>query len=116
MTPAEQILRVANASSDENARRLTVETPQSRCRAGVARIDITPPVGIYHRMWGAAMHDRAEGVHKPLLATALWLEPESDRGNRRQIIITLDHCLMDRDECLRLRSAVACATGVSVDE
>lgn len=42
-----------------------VSTPQTRCRVGVARRDITPPAGIYHRMWGAAMHDRAEGVHKP---------------------------------------------------
>ena len=41
-----------------------VDTPQSRCRAGFARADITPPVGIYHRMWGAATHDTAEGVHK----------------------------------------------------
>ena len=41
--------------------------------------DITPPVGIYHRMWGAATHDRATGVHKPLLATLLWLEPAERR-------------------------------------
>ena len=33
---------------------------------GVARRDVTPPVGIYARMWGAAKHDQAEGVHKPL--------------------------------------------------
>src|SRR5205809_7772519 len=51
-----------------------VDTPQTRCRAGVARGDITPPVGIYHRMWGAATHDRATAVHRPLLATLLWLQ------------------------------------------
>jgi hypothetical protein len=39
--------------------------------AGVARRDITSPVGIYARMWGAAKHDRSEGTHKPLLVTAL---------------------------------------------
>jgi len=27
-----------------------VDTPQSICRFGIARTDITPPVGIYHRM------------------------------------------------------------------
>lgn len=48
-----------------------VHTPQSRLRFGVARRDITPPVGIYHRMWGAASHDRSTGVHRPLTATAL---------------------------------------------
>ena len=48
-----------------------LDTPTSRCRLGVARCDITPPVGAYHRMWGAARHDRSTGVHRPLTATAL---------------------------------------------
>ena len=53
-----------------------VHFPQSFCRAGVARRDITPPVGIYHRMWGAATHERSTGVHRPLKATALaWSGP-----------------------------------------
>ena len=41
---------------------------------GVARQDITPPVGIYARNWGASSHDRAEGVHRPLTLTALTLQ------------------------------------------
>lgn len=56
-----------------------VHTPQSRCRAGVARCDITPPVSIYHRMWGAALHERATGVHRPLTATALFCGPFAPR-------------------------------------
>jgi hypothetical protein len=48
-----------------------LDTPQSRCLAAVARVDITPPVGIYHRMWGAATHDRSTGIHRPLTATAM---------------------------------------------
>jgi hypothetical protein len=40
---------------------------------GVAREEITPPVGIYARSWGAAQHDVAEGIHRPLTATALTL-------------------------------------------
>ena len=39
-------------------------TPQSRCRFALAWADITPPAGIYHRMWGAAKHERATGVKK----------------------------------------------------
>ena len=61
-----------------------IDTPQTRCCAGTARGDITPPVGIYHRMWGAAAHERATGIHRPLLADVLWLEPlagDQARGN-----------------------------------
>ncbi len=88
-----------------------VETPQSHCRAGFSRADITPPVGIYHRMWGAALHDQATGVHRPLLATALCLESTS--GSGRHIVLGLDHCLLDGDEFRRVRSRVGEATGVS---
>lgn len=38
---------------------------------GVARTDITPPVGIYCRNWGAALHDTAQGIHRPLSLTAV---------------------------------------------
>ncbi|MGX5819769.1 hypothetical protein ACWKWU_16350 [Chitinophaga lutea] len=38
---------------------------------GVARKDITPPVGIFARNWGAARHETAEGVHKPLTLTCI---------------------------------------------
>lgn len=38
---------------------------------GLARADITPPTGIFCRNWGAAMHDTAQGIHRPLFLTAL---------------------------------------------
>lgn len=91
-----------------------VDTPQSRCRAGFARADITPPVGIYHRMWGAALHDRAAGVHRPLTATALWLE--SLDGDGRQVVIGLDHCLLDGAEFARLRDHVSRTASIPVDD
>jgi hypothetical protein len=53
----------------------TVPAPTSLLRLGHARVDVTPPVGIYHRMWGAAGHDRATGVHRPLVADVLALGP-----------------------------------------
>lgn len=93
-----------------------VETPQSRCRAAAARCDITPPVGIYHRMWGAALHDRATGVHRPLEATLLWLEPASpsghDRASDARVVVGLDHCILDSAELRRIRESIAGATGV----
>jgi hypothetical protein len=77
-----------------------VEFPQCRCLAGVARAEITPPVGIYHRMWGAAAHDRCTGVHRPLTATVLYLanlngdaSPEDMR-----VVVALDHCLLGTRE------------------
>jgi hypothetical protein len=48
--------------------------PEFAGTIGVAREDITPPVGIYARNWGAATHDVAEGIHRPLTATALTLK------------------------------------------
>src|SRR5258708_34267686 len=98
-----------------------LETPQTRCRAGFARADITPPVGIYHRLWGAALHERSTGVHRPLTATAMWMEPESaesragvpasasagtqdrlkpglQRDSDATLIITLDQCFLDASD------------------
>ncbi|MDE2126946.1 MAG: neutral/alkaline non-lysosomal ceramidase N-terminal domain-containing protein [Armatimonadetes bacterium] len=56
--------------------------------AGVAVTDITPPVGIYARNWGAAQHDVASGVHQPLQLAALVLRP-SQRGPAR-VLLTAD--------------------------
>ncbi len=90
-----------------------VETPQTRCRVGIGRADITPPIGIYHRMWGAAKHEQATGIHRPLLATLLWLEPESCDRSRALILATLDHCLFDGPDIAAMQSAVATAAGVA---
>ncbi|QDV50334.1 alkaline ceramidase [Gimesia fumaroli] len=38
---------------------------------GVATVDITPPVGIYARNWGAAKHDVADSIHRRLTLNAL---------------------------------------------
>ena len=47
--------------------------PSFHGQIGVARSDITPPVGIYARNWGAAEHDVADSIHCPLTLTALAL-------------------------------------------
>gem|GEM_PF-3876083 len=53
----------------------TVVTPTPRLSFGHARGDITPPVGVYHGMWGAARHDRATGVHRPLVGDVMAFGP-----------------------------------------
>src|SRR5438876_8201755 len=93
-----------------------IVAPQSRCCVGLARADITPPVGIYHRMWGAALHDRATAVHRPLLGTLLWLEPSSGEGQQAQLIIALDHCILDSVEMARIRQAVSQRAGLPEDQ
>lgn len=52
----------------------------THCLFGVARRDVTPPVGIYSRSWGAATHDVAEGVHRPLTVTAAVFAPLDGAG------------------------------------
>lgn len=48
-----------------------------RGRIGIERADITPPVGIYCRNWGAAKHDVADSIHRPLTLTALAIAVDS---------------------------------------
>lgn len=50
-----------------------VHTPGFGGRVGFGRRDITPPVGIRNRNWGAAESDVATGVHRPFEAAALAL-------------------------------------------
>ena len=60
-------------------------------RLGLARRDTTPPEGIYARMWGAATHDFADGVHRPLCATALALQAD---GGAPRVLVALDIALL----------------------
>jgi hypothetical protein len=87
--------------------------PQATCRAAVARRDITPPVGIYHRMWGAATHDRATAVHRPLFATALVLEPQQAPSTSQHVLVAIDHCLLRANDMAQLHSAVCAAAGLT---
>ena len=90
-----------------------VTTPNSRCQFAIAYGDITPPVGMYHRMWGAATHDRSEGVHKPLRATVTVFRPLEGNPKEDQIVqVALDHCLLGKPEMDLVLKAINAATGV----
>src|SRR5436853_5398042 len=89
-----------------------VETPQGVCRFGIARCDITPPVGIYHRTWGAASHDRATGIHRPLTATAMCFRNGPASDDTEQIVVAVDHCLLWARELANVLEQVGRRTGV----
>ena len=91
----------------------TVEaTPTSHLRLGIARADMTPPVGIYHPMWGAARHHRATGVHRPLFADILIFAPlQGDSAPWVQV--QLDMVGMGLQSHQEVCKIVADATGVS---
>ena len=89
-------------------------TPQSRCRFALAWCDITPPANIYHRMWGAAKHERATGIHRPLRATVAVFAPLI--GDERQILLALDHCVMGATEHANLVAQAAEIGGVAKEE
>jgi len=84
-----------------------------RCLAAAATINITPPKGIYHRMWGAALHDRAHGVHQQLECNVLWLRALD--GSAELLMLSVDHCLFWKDATNALKLALSNACGVDVD-
>ncbi len=77
-------------------------------RAGTARADITPPVGIAHGNWGAATHERAEGVDLPLWATVLVLA----KGETRAAIVDVDALHVPSKFCAEVRSAISAVSDI----
>ncbi len=85
---------------------------------------MTPPVGIYHRMWGAATHDRATGIHRSLRATAAWFAPEDADGEQSasadtasgQMLIAIDHCILGKEELRRIVEATGNTAGVPAEQ
>jgi hypothetical protein len=63
-------------------------------------------------MWGAATHDRATGMHKPILATLLWLEPEEGDEGRSLCIVSLDHCILDGPDIELMERSIADAVAI----
>jgi len=63
-----------------------------RAVVGFGRRDMTPPVGIYARMWGAASHDRSEGTHRPLTATAMAVRSSEDGAPA--VLVAVDQASM----------------------
>lgn len=78
----------------------------SALSAGVARVIITPPIGI--GMTGFAGRGPAEGVHDDLLATALALETDGAHA----IVIAADVLYLTAAFCAEVRAEIARRTSV----
>lgn len=81
-----------------------IRHPEFRGRIGVASRPITPPVGIHSRTWGSAVHDVAEGVHRPLLARCLAIGQLN--GSAELFLITLDALVFWSLAADKIRSSV----------
>lgn len=84
----------------------------SGMRAGVGRVDITPPVGIPAGGWGNQLHEVSEGNDLELWATVLVVE---GGDGRRAAIVDVDLCLFDDGQAARARSVVAEAAGLPAE-
>ncbi|NJN82724.1 MAG: hypothetical protein HC802_10915 [Caldilineaceae bacterium] len=92
----------------------TLQTiPSAAVRFGAARAEITPPVGIYHPMWGAARHDRATGVHRPLFADVIALAPMA--GGDPLLQVQLDMVNLEQGQYDEMVAAIGQAAGVAAD-
>lgn len=93
----------------------SIKPKQSCCRFGIARADITPPIGMYHRMWGAAKHDRSTGVHRPLTATVTILQnaAAATSAESLQVIVAIDHCILEQHEVDGIKAAIETRANIS---
>lgn len=85
----------------------------TRCAFGVAVRDVTPPLGIYSRSWGAARHNVAAGVHRPLTASAAVLRPLTGDGAELAIVALDIGWFGQLADERQMRAAVIKATGLS---
>lgn len=90
-----------------------ITMPAGRCGLGFARIDITPPAGIYHRSWGAAKHDASTGVHRELTASALVLV--NPGSGEEHALIVLELGWLQAGDLQRLSDTVYAGTGLPVE-
>jgi hypothetical protein len=75
-----------------------------RGRIGFARTDVSPPAGIYARLWGSAQHDIADGQQRPMLANCMLLQ--SAVTKTELVLITIDAVALWQEEVDRIGHAI----------
>jgi len=81
---------------------------ESPFRAGVGRVDITPPLTAPHASWGAQVHVLPDGVEATLWATALVVAD----GETMAAWIDLDIVIVATAESDAIRAAVGAVLGI----
>ena len=79
--------------------------------AGVAKTDITPPIGTPLAGYGARRAQPSTGVHDPTEARALIL----DNGTEKLALVSVDHLGFDHGMVDRIRAIASAATQISPD-
>ena len=88
--------------------------PHITAQVGVARRDITPPVGIRARNWGAADWDVSEGIHRPMTLTTLAVTSGKEST---QLLIAIDGGGWRRvDDEWKVRGRVLDALGLAPEQ
>jgi len=80
----------------------------NRVQAGVARVCITPPIGVELAGYGPFLNRRSESIHDNLYAEALVL----DDGSTRTAIVTSDLIACDEAFVATVRGRSSLATGI----
>ena len=83
------------------------DDPAKTFRAGVSRVDVTPPV-FPVSMVGSFTDRKATAAHDPLAVRCLVL----DDGALRVAIAVVDVCILPRELCLAAKRAAAKASGI----
>ena len=78
-------------------------------QAGFARVNVTPRMGIFVRGYYKPRY--ADGVLDDLEVNALALAC----GDSKVLLLSIDHCGLDKDTCTAYRNHISEVTGVPVD-
>jgi hypothetical protein len=75
--------------------------PSSRVLFACERVNITPPAGIFQRLWGASKHYQSTGYSRPLYADIVAFNSLGN-GVEPLLLVELDMCTMTPDDYIHL--------------